>query len=75
MAKSILQEKAVIITGASSGIGKALSLQLAHEGAWLARRARDATCRDLLALECRATWRESHCPTDRTYPMRASVRR
>lgn len=30
------KDKAVIITGASSGIGRALALQLAAEGAWLA---------------------------------------
>lgn len=44
--------KAVIVTGASSGIGKALALQLAREGAWLALAARNAERLQSLAQEC-----------------------
>jgi short-subunit dehydrogenase len=42
----------VIITGASAGIGKALSIRLAREGAWLALAARDANRLEILTLEC-----------------------
>jgi NAD(P)-dependent dehydrogenase (short-subunit alcohol dehydrogenase family) len=44
--------RSVIITGASSGIGRALALRLADEGAWCARAARDSGRLDVLAKEC-----------------------
>jgi len=50
--KGLFREKVVIVTGASSGIGKALSLQLAREGACLVLAARDAGRLIALALEC-----------------------
>jgi NADP-dependent 3-hydroxy acid dehydrogenase YdfG len=56
MAKTTFREKTVIVTGASSGIGKAVSLQLADEGAWLALAARDAQRLDELARHIH------HCP-------------
>ena len=46
------REKTVIVTGASSGIGKALALRLADEGAWLALTARNVQRPDSLAVEC-----------------------
>jgi short-subunit dehydrogenase len=46
------REKTVVVTGASSGIGKALTLQLADEGAWLALAAREVQRLDALVLEC-----------------------
>jgi short-subunit dehydrogenase len=50
--RNTFKERTVIITGASSGIGKALALQLADEGAWLALAARNAQRLDSLAEEC-----------------------
>ena len=49
MAKETFREKTVIVTGASSGIGKAVTLQLADEGACLVLAARDAQRFDGLA--------------------------
>ena len=46
------REKTVIVTGASSGIGKALALQLASQGAWLTLAARDAQRLDALVEVC-----------------------
>lgn len=47
-------EKAIIITGASSGIGKALALQLAAQGAWLVLASRDAKRLQVVATDCEA---------------------
>jgi short-subunit dehydrogenase len=50
--QNTFREKTVIVTGASSGIGRALALQLADEGAWLTLAARNAQRLDSLAGEC-----------------------
>jgi short-subunit dehydrogenase len=47
------KNKVVIITGASSGIGQALAMQLAGEGAWLALAARNAERLEAVAAACR----------------------
>ena len=47
------REKVVILTGASSGIGVHLSLQLAEQGAWLALAARSVEPLEEAARHCR----------------------
>jgi NAD(P)-dependent dehydrogenase (short-subunit alcohol dehydrogenase family) len=46
------KDRVVIVTGASSGIGRALALRLADQGAFLALAARDAERLGILAEEC-----------------------
>lgn len=45
--------RAVVLTGASSGIGRAMARQLAEQGAWLALAARSTGELDAAAAECR----------------------
>jgi short-subunit dehydrogenase len=47
------RENVVVLTGASSGIGRALALQLAEQGAWLALAARDVQRLEQVAEGCR----------------------
>ena len=57
----------IILTGASEGIGRALALALAAQGARLALAARDRERLETLALECRARGGEARAlPTDVT---------
>src|SRR5262245_8744466 len=53
MKDSILRENVTIVTGASSGIGRALAIQLAEQGAWLVLAARDVDQLNAAAEECR----------------------
>jgi short-subunit dehydrogenase len=53
MGERTFQGQAVIVTGASSGIGKALALRLADQGACVAVASRNAERLEALAQECR----------------------
>ncbi len=54
MADSVFQNSVVIITGASSGIGRETAIQLARQGAQLSLAARNAAMLDQAAAECQA---------------------
>jgi NADP-dependent 3-hydroxy acid dehydrogenase YdfG len=54
MAASIFKDKVVVITGASSGIGRELAYQLAEQGAWLSLAARNEERLAAVAGECQA---------------------
>ena len=61
------QNQVVIVTGASSGIGKALALQLAGQGAKVVLAARRAELLEQVAEECRQAGSEALAiPTDIT---------
>jgi short-subunit dehydrogenase len=52
MAESVFKDKAVVITGASSGIGRELACQLAARGAWLSLAARNTERLAAVKGEC-----------------------
>jgi short-subunit dehydrogenase len=52
MPQTAFKEKVVIITGASSGIGRELAYQLAEQGAWLVLAARNTERLDAAKAEC-----------------------
>jgi NAD(P)-dependent dehydrogenase (short-subunit alcohol dehydrogenase family) len=68
MKKDAYRGQVVIITGASAGIGKALALQLAHQGAIVAITVRRAERLEQVIAECLALGTEVLVvPTDLTY--------
>ncbi|HEX2060850.1 MAG TPA: SDR family NAD(P)-dependent oxidoreductase, partial [Thermoanaerobaculia bacterium] len=48
-----MKEKIVVITGASSGIGRATAIELASRGATVVITARDGVALEHVANECR----------------------
>ena len=63
--KNVFRDKVVIVTGASAGIGKALALQLAEQGAKVTIAARRAERLEQVTTECRALGGDSLVvPTD-----------
>ena len=52
MTSSVFKDKVVVITGASSGIGRELAYQLAAQGAWLSLAARNAERLETVSAEC-----------------------
>jgi NADP-dependent 3-hydroxy acid dehydrogenase YdfG len=52
MKKQTFLENVIIITGASSGIGRHLALRFAEQGAWLALAARNAEQLEEVSKQC-----------------------
>lgn len=63
MAKPPFYEKVVILTGASSGIGRELAYQLAKQGAWLSLAARDLERLQAVQAECEQRGQAAGCRT------------
>ena len=57
------KEKVVILTGASSGIGRQLAYQLAEQGAWLSLAGRDLERLQTVAAECQQRGQAAGCRT------------
>ena len=74
MSKQVLKENVVVLTGASSGIGRELAVQLAEQGAWLVLAARNEADLQEAAKICRAKGgRVLVVPTDVTDPQQVQA--
>lgn len=74
MSKQVLKENVVVLTGASSGIGRELAVQLAEQGAWLVLAARSEADLQEAAKICRAKGgRVLVVPTDVTDPQQVQA--
>jgi NAD(P)-dependent dehydrogenase (short-subunit alcohol dehydrogenase family) len=74
MKSPVFKDKAVIITGASLGIGRALALLLADQGAWLTLAARHAEPLEVVAAECRGRGGKAIAvPTDVSEPQQCQA--
>ncbi len=67
-----IQGKRVLITGSSSGIGKALAFALAKKGAVLALAARRAECLENVAADINTAF--SHLPMPLVFPCDVAIR-
>jgi short-subunit dehydrogenase len=63
MAHAPFHEKVVVLTGASSGIGRELAYQLAEQGAWLALAARNLERLQAVEGECQQRGQTAGCRT------------
>ncbi len=73
MRRTPFRQNVVIITGASSGLGRELALQLADQGAWLSLAARDKDALEDVAEQCRQRGaRAIAVPTDVTEDLKCA---
>jgi short-subunit dehydrogenase len=69
VSKSVFGQNVIIITGASSGIGRELAYQLSDQGAWLSLAGRDVERLTSVATQCRERGgRALVVPTDVSEP-------
>ena len=59
----LLTDRHILVTGASRGIGRAIAVEAARQGADVAAVARDAEALDMVAEEVRALGRRAHAVT------------
>jgi short-subunit dehydrogenase len=73
MALTIFKDKVVIVTGASSGIGRELAHQLADQGAWLSLAARNIERLEAVQAECQKRGGKAIVvPTDVSIPAKCA---
>ena len=75
MSNTIFKNQVVIITGASSGIGREMALQLADQGARLVLAARQADKLAELSMACRGRGGGMHWRFQPMFPTPNNARR